>query len=161
MPKIPINNFQYTIVKSEGKKRLRLNAPDYYQHWINEKTQVGDKGTITVKNKKPTRSATQLNYYAILIDLIADYSGNSWEDTHSALMIENWGVRKVKIGDKITEVRKSVSDSAECKKMDMSEQIKFTVKRCKELGIVIPKGKCPNCDSIECLCHLSVGNYHK
>lgn len=132
--KIPTDNFQFRVVNLEGKKAIQLNSRAYYQHFLDTKTQIGNIGTMTIKVKKPTRSANQLNYYAVVVDLIAEYSGDTWDDIHSALMIKNWGTHTV-LG---VEVRKSISDAAQIPKDEMSEQIEFALKEAKQLGIVVP-----------------------
>jgi GTP cyclohydrolase II len=132
--KIPIDNFQFRVVNLNGKKSIELKSRTYFQHFLNTKTEVGNIGTMTIKVKKPTRSANQLNYYAVIVGLIADYTGDTWDDVHSALMILNWGTHTV-MG---VEVRKSVSDVAQIKKNDMSEQIEFALSEAKKLGIVVP-----------------------
>jgi len=134
MKKIPINTFQFKIVKLGDKKTIALNSRNYYQHFLNTKTQVGDIGSMVLKLKKPTRSEVQLNYYAVIVSLIADYTGDTWEELHGALMILNWGTKEV-LG---VEVRKSVSNNAGIKKNEMSEQIEFALSKAKELDIVVP-----------------------
>lgn len=141
MKKIPINSFQFKISKVNGKKVIELLSRRYYQHFINEKTQVGDIGVMDLRMKKPTRSESQLAYYAVVVGLIADYTGETWEDMHSALMILNWGTKKVKIGNDIVDVRKSVSDKAQIPKDEMSDQIEFALSKAKELNIKVPTKK--------------------
>lgn len=134
MKKIPTSTFQFKIVKIDDKKTIALNSRAYYQHFLNTKTEVGEIGSMTLKLKKPTRSEVQLNYYAVIVSLIADYTGDTWEELHSALMILNWGTKKV-LG---VDVRKSVSDNARIPKNEMSEQISFALEKAKEFGIVVP-----------------------
>ena len=55
--------FAGTIVQErEGKNRLKLNAPEYFQHAINQ-FKTGDYITITLTNKRPKRTVSQNNYY--------------------------------------------------------------------------------------------------
>ena len=93
---------------------------------------------MTIILKKSTRTEQQLRYYAVLVGLLADYTGNTWEEMHDALMRLKWGTKKVKIGKEIVEVRKSISNSAKFKLTDMIEQIEFTLEKCFELDIVVP-----------------------
>lgn len=136
--KFPTDNFQFSITMRDGVKSVALNSRNYYQHFINTKTKVGDIGTLTLKIKKPTRSENQLNYYAVIVGLIADYSGDDWDSVHSGLMILNWGTKTIWIGGKPVEVRKSISDSARIPKDEMGEQIEFALKEAKAMGIVVP-----------------------
>lgn len=136
--KIPTDSFQFKIVKVNGKNTIALVSRQYYQHFLNTKTKEGDIGTMTIILKKSTRTEQQLRYYAVLVGLLADYTGNTWEEMHDALMRLKWGTKKVKIGKEIVEVRKSVSNSAKFKLTDMIEQIEFTLEKCFELDIVVP-----------------------
>lgn len=138
MKKIPTDSFTFKIVKKDGKNTLALNSRTFYQHFLNTKTKEGDIGTLTITLKKPTRSDQQLRYYGVLVGLIADYTGNTWEEMHEALMIIKWGTKKLKLGNKTVEVRKSVSNSARFKKVDMMEHIEFTLEQASELGIIVP-----------------------
>jgi hypothetical protein len=55
--------FAGTIVQEDGKRnRLKLNAPDYYHHALNQ-FKPGDYITITLTNKRPKRTVSQNNYY--------------------------------------------------------------------------------------------------
>lgn len=138
MKKIPTDSFQFKIEKKDGKKVLALNARKYYQHFLNTKTKEGDIGTLTISLAKPTRSEQQLRYYAVIVGLIAEYTGNTWEEMHEALMILKWGTKKVKIGNNMVDVRKSISNGAGFKKIDMIEQIEFALEKCFEFGIKVP-----------------------
>lgn len=138
MKRIPTNQFQFKIVWKDNRKTVELNSRTFFQHFINQHTTVGDIGSMTLKMKKPTRSEAQLAYYAVIVGLIAHDTGNTWEDVHSGLMILNWGKKKIKIGNKTVEVRKSVSDNARIRKDEMSEQIEFALKEAKDLKIKVP-----------------------
>lgn len=136
--KIPTDSFQFKIVKKDGKNTVALSSRTYYQHFLNTKTKEGDVGTLTLAIKKSTRSESQLRYYAVIVGLIAEYTGNTWEEMHDALMRLKWGTKKIKIGNEIVEVRKSISDSAKFKKVDMIDQIEFALEKCFDLEIKVP-----------------------
>ena len=138
MKKIPTDSFQFKIVKLNGVKTIQLLSRPYYQHWINEKTKEGDIGSMELTLKKPTRSEAQLRYYAVIVGLIAGHSGYTWNECHEGLMIARWGTKKIKIGNKEVFVRKSVSDSARMKKVDMMDQIEYTLSVAKDYEIKIP-----------------------
>lgn len=138
MKKIPIDSFQFKIVVEKGIKRLALVSQRYYQHFLNTKTKEGDKGTLTVSLAKPTRSESQLRYYAVIVGMIAEYTGNTWEEMHDCLMILKFGTKKVKLGKDIVNVRKSISNSARFGKLDMVELIEFALEKCFELEIKVP-----------------------
>jgi len=134
------NNFGFEIVLDEktGKKKMALNSMRYFQHFLDTKTKVGDKGSFEPKFEKPTRSAEQLRYYAVLVGLIADYTGYTWDETHEALMKLKWGTKKVVIDGEIVEVRRSLSNKAKFPKGDMVEQIDFALEKCKKFEIHVP-----------------------
>lgn len=136
--KIPTDSFQFKIVKKDGQKTIALSSRQYYQHFLNTKTKEGEIGVMELKMKKPTRSESQLRYYAVLIGLIADYTGNTWEEMHEAIMILRWGTKKVKLGNKTVEVRKSIANSAQFGKINMIETIEYALEKCFELEIVVP-----------------------
>ncbi len=136
--KIPSDSFTFKIVKKDGKNSVALSSRTFYQHFLNTKTKEGDMGTLTIKMKKPSRSDSQLRYYAVLVGLIADYNGNTWEEMHEALMVLRWGTKKIWLGTRVVHVRKSISDNAKFSKLDMMEHIDYTLGVCEELGIVVP-----------------------
>jgi hypothetical protein len=138
MIKIPSDSFQFKIAFKDGQKVVELNSRSFYQHFLNTKTGVGDIGVLHLKMKKPTRSEQQLRYYAIVVGLIADYTGNTWEEMHESLMILRFGTKEVKIGKDTVKVRRSVSNSAKFPKGEMCELIEFSIEKANELEIVIP-----------------------
>jgi len=138
MKKIPLDSFQFQIKKVDGIKKVALISQPYYQHFLNEKTKEGDKGTLTISLATPTRSEAQLRYYAVVVGLIADNCGYTWDECHDALMKLKWGTKKIKIGKDTVEVRKSISNGARFKKVDMIEQIEFAIEKAFELNIHIP-----------------------
>ncbi len=57
--------FAGTIIQENGatqRNRLKLNAPQYFQHAINQ-FKPGDWISITLTNKRPKRTVSQNNYY--------------------------------------------------------------------------------------------------
>ena len=138
MIKIPSDSFQFKIAFKDGQKVVELNSRSFYQHFLNTKTGVGDIGVLHLKMKKPTRSEQQLRYYAVIVGLIADYTGNTWDEMHEALMILNWGTKEIKVGNKIVNVRKSISDRARFSKGDMMEQIEYALQIAKDYEIKVP-----------------------
>lgn len=69
-------DFGGTIEKGEdGKNKLRINAPKWYQHQLN-KFKVGEKVSIYLSNRKPKRSEAQNRYYwGVYLPLIANETG--------------------------------------------------------------------------------------
>lgn len=61
--------------KTTGLKKLRMEAPKYWQHAIN-KLKAGDKVTIVLEQRKWKRSIAQNNYYwGVYLPLIAKETG--------------------------------------------------------------------------------------
>ncbi len=62
--------------KTANKKKLRLNAERYFQHFLNTKTNVGDRVTVKVTNQKPKRTTQQNRYYwGVYLPLISEKTG--------------------------------------------------------------------------------------
>lgn len=138
MKKLPEDSFRFKIAKVNGKNSIELLSRNYYQHFLNTKCHPGDAGSLTINFKKPTRSEAQLRYYAVVVGMIADYTGDDWEGVHEALTILKFGRRKVKIGKDIVEVRRSISNRARMPKNMMSELIEFALEKAYELNIKVP-----------------------
>lgn len=138
MKKTPIDSFTFKIVLVKGIKTLVLNSRVYYQHFLNTKTKEGEIGTMTISMKKPTRSDSQLRYYWVVIGLIADHCGYNSEELHDAIMKLKFGTKKIKVGKDIVEVRKSISNGAKFRKMEMMELLDFVLEKANELGVVVP-----------------------
>lgn len=134
----PSDSFQFKIVKKDGIKAIELLSRPYYQHFLNTKTNVGDIGTMNLTFKKPTRSEQQLRYYAVIVGLLAEYTGDDWESIHECLMTIKFGTREVKLGKDIVKVRYSISNKAMFSKLKMIELIEYAMEKCNELGVVIP-----------------------
>lgn len=138
MGKIPTDNFQFKIAQKDGQKVIELLSRKFYQHFLNTKTKVGDFGTMQITFKKPSRTDSQLRYYAVIVGLLATHTGYTWDEMHEALMIIKWGTKEVKIGEQSVRVRKSISNRARFPKDWMSEQIEFTLEKAMEYEINIP-----------------------
>lgn len=138
MQKIPTDNFQFNVVNLNGVKSIQLFSRPYYQHWLNNNTKEGDIGTMQLTLKKPSRSGAQLRYYAVIVGLIGENTGHTWEEVHESLMVLKFGTTKIKIGKDLVDVRKSVSDRARLPKGDMVELIEFALQKAAELEIKVP-----------------------
>lgn len=138
MQKPTNDTFQFKITTVDGIKKIVLLSQKYYQHFLNTKTKIGDIGSMTLTLKKPTRSEQQLRYYAVIIGLIADDLGYTWEEMHEAVMILKFGTRKIKVGNNMVDVRQSVSNGARFEKLKMMELIEFSLQKAEELEIRVP-----------------------
>lgn len=135
---IPTDSFAFKVAQINGIKKIALISQRYYQHFLNTKTKVGDKGTMFLTFEKPTRSESQLRYYWIVVGLLADNCGYTSEEMHEALMVLKFGKKKIKVGKDIVEVRKSISNSARFSKLNMMDLIEFGIEKAFELNIIIP-----------------------
>lgn len=138
MKKIPTDSFTFKIVKKDGKNTIALNSRTFYQHFLNTKTKDGELGSMTISMKKPTRSDSQLRYYWVVIGLIADHCGYNSEELHDAIMKLKFGTKKIKVGKDLVEVRKSISNGAKFRKMEMMELLDFVLEKANELEVVVP-----------------------
>jgi len=134
-------SFQFIVQEVNGSKAIVLNSPLHYKQWINSKTKVGEKGTITLSFKKLPRSQSQLNYYWVLVGYLAEYTGFTDDEIHEALMKLKFGTKKVKIGSETVEVRKSISSNARFPLVDMIELIDFAREKCLDLDIHVPSAQ--------------------
>ncbi len=136
--KIPAESFQFEIVLDKEEKRAKILAPDYYKHFIKTKTKVGEKGTMHLDFKKPTRSKVQLNYYFVIVGLIAVHTGDTKEEMHDVLTSLKFGTKKLNRFGREVEVRRSVSDVARMNKTDMGELIEFALEKAAYLNVNVP-----------------------
>lgn len=130
--------FQFKISLVDNIKTLVLLSRPYYQHFLNTKVKVGEIGTMTLDFKKPTRTEQQLRYYWVIVGLISEYTGNTEEELHEALMILKFGTKEVKLGKDLVNVRQSISNSARFEKQKMAELIEFALEKAQELEIRVP-----------------------
>lgn len=93
---------------------------------------------MTLDFKKPTRTEQQLRYYWVIVGLISEYTGNTEEELHEALMILKFGTKEVKLGKDLVNVRQSISNSARFEKQKMAELIEFALEKAQELEIRVP-----------------------
>lgn len=136
--KIPKDSFQFEITEKEGQRGFKLNSPTYLQHFLKTKVKVGDRGTMHLDFKKPTRSENQLDYYFVLCTLIAAHTGDTKDDMHVILTSLKFGTRKVKrFGEEVT-LRQSVSNAAKIPKDRMGELIEFALEKAAYLEIKVP-----------------------
>ena len=64
-------------------KKVVLNAPKLYQHFLNENTKVNDEIAMYITSKRPKRSLLQNNYYALYLSLISLSSGYTPKELRS------------------------------------------------------------------------------
>lgn len=117
---------------TEKAVRIRMNAPQLYQHFLNKVCKVGDNVTMYITNKRPKRSLQLNNYYHLYISLISLSSG------HSPAELKAWakgkfltkGISEV-FGHK-TRVVKSTSDLNTAEFLEFLEELELST------GIPLP-----------------------
>lgn len=140
--KIPQSDaFTFCIEQVGDQKKLKITAEQYYRHFLKTKCTVGAQGTMYLTFAKPTRSDQQLRYYWVLVGLIAEYAGYTRDECHDALMRLKFGIKEVKIGSDIVQVRRSISNSARMTKTECIELIEFALEKCSELNINVPSAE--------------------
>lgn len=85
------------IEKVEEKLKLKLNAPQYLDHFLRMHTHVGDAVSLVVTIKRPKRTQSQNNFFFIYLDLISLSCGHTADELH------RWVNGKI-LGQGITEV---------------------------------------------------------
>lgn len=78
-------HFLGKIVMDEetGKKRITHNSERYLQHFLNTKTKVGEKVSITITTQQLKRTLRQNRYYWANLQHISDQGSNDPEDLHN------------------------------------------------------------------------------
>lgn len=74
--------FAGKVVEVDGERKVTLNAPALYKHFLKTVCKVGDEVSFYVTNKRPKRSQQQNDYYFLYLSLIALSSGHTVEDLH-------------------------------------------------------------------------------
>lgn len=67
-------------VDGKPTRKLELNAPMLYQHFLNETGKIGDIVTLNVSSKRPKRSVQQNNYLHLYLSLISVSSGHNMKE---------------------------------------------------------------------------------
>jgi hypothetical protein len=113
-------------------KKIKVNAPALYQHFLNETCKPGDEITMIITNKRPKRSEAQNNYLHLYLSLIGTSSG------HTMAELKAWvkgkflskGITEV-YGDKVRVV-KSTSE------LNISEFMELLERLEKETKVPLP-----------------------
>lgn len=68
----------------DGKKERKvvMNAPALYRHFLNTVCTLGDEISLYITNKRPKRSQSQNNYYFLYLSLIVLSSGHTIDELH-------------------------------------------------------------------------------
>ena len=64
-------------INDKPTRKVELNAPALYQHFLDNTCKVGDIITLNITNKRPKRSALQNNYFFLYLSLISLSSGHT------------------------------------------------------------------------------------
>ena len=128
------NIFGGTIIwnKTQNRKEIEFNNFFYYQHFLNKYTNVGDKVTVTVTNKKPKRTVLQNAFLWAYYTHIAEETGHSPDEIHEWAKGKLLPSKVVEVmGDKV-RMRGSTTD------LSVSDFIEFIMRIEAETGITMP-----------------------
>lgn len=85
------------VVLVDQKLKVKLNGPQYLDHFLKTHTKIGDDVLMVVTSKRPKRSQSQNNFLFVYLDLISLSCGHTVEELH------RW-VNGYILGQGITEV---------------------------------------------------------
>ena len=89
--------FTIKIFEVDGVNIARIQAEQYYRHFMKTHAKPGQEGTLKIELKKPKRSIAQNNFYWVYLNLISISSGHNPRELH------NWAKGKF-LSKGITEV---------------------------------------------------------
>ncbi len=121
----------------DNKKRFIPKSPAYYNQ-ESQKVPLGKVVAVEFKAKLPSRSQAQLRYHWVLIGYLAEHCGYTGEEMHDAVMRAKFGIKTVKVGKLVQQVRKSISGHAYLSKADTMELINYDLELCAEMDIHVP-----------------------
>ena len=111
-PTTQSNPFGATIELKDGKRKLKLNSPDFFHAQL-EMFPLNTKITLWLDSKPPTRSQQQNNLYFLYLSVIADETGHTKDELHAFFkgkllsdgLVEIYGqkVRRVKSTTKLSK----------------------------------------------------------
>lgn len=136
---MPHNRIQFhnpaVVELRDGKKALALNKTSYQRNI--DQFKVGEKVSVTIDNERVTASEQQRRYlFGVCYPIMGEYTGHDKDELHDWAMRQHFGTKKVKVGDKVSEVRRSWTTLA---KHEGVEFITWLIGFASmELGCVIP-----------------------
>lgn len=105
------HNFGGVVVTlPDGKKKIQINDTWNYQDYVQKTCNNGDKITLYITNKRPTRTQQQHKFYFAYLGIIARETGNDKDELHEWAKKEflTTGITEI-FGTKIRKV-KSTTD---------------------------------------------------
>jgi len=120
------------IEPETNQRRIAMNAPALYQHFLNKICKVGDHVSMYITNKRPKRSLAMDRYYWLYLSLIALASGHTPQELHAWAKGKflTTGIKEV-FGDK-TRITDSSADLNVGEFLEYLERIEFST------GIPLP-----------------------
>lgn len=120
------------VVSADGKLKVKLNAPQYLDHFLKMHTKANDDVLMVLTAKRPKRSAKQNNFFFVYMDLISLSCGHSVDDLH------RW-VNGFILGQGITEVfGTKVRRVGSTSNLNISEFCEMMNRICEATDIPIP-----------------------
>lgn len=121
----------------EGHKRFVPTSKEFLASMM-AGIPIGKKLTCTFSEKIPTRSEAQLHYHWVLLTLISDYTGDTKEELHDAIMRIKFGTKLIRLAGHSVQVRKSISNMGRMTVSQVAELINFDLEVCQKLDIHVP-----------------------
>ena len=81
-PTYESQTFLGKVLEKDGERKLILNSPALYNHFLKTTCRVGDEVALSMTNRRPKRSLQQSNYYRLYLSLISLSSGHTPEELH-------------------------------------------------------------------------------
>lgn len=81
-PTYKSEQFAGKVTLINGERKIALNAPAHYHHFLNNTCKLGDLVSLSITNKRPKRSEQQNRYYRLYLSLIALSSGHTENELH-------------------------------------------------------------------------------
>ena len=123
--------FKARIVLKDGKRKLQLNSPTYFQGII-ERLPLNSELTLWFDERKLKRSEAQNRFYWLYLNLIEQETGNSADDMHLLFrgLFLSKGITEV-FGHKVRQV-KSTTD------LNKSEFTEYLLKIEEKTDVPLP-----------------------
>lgn len=125
--------FGASVTERDGRKALSMNAPDYYQTFLNSLA-VGDTLSVEITNKKPKRTTQQNSYYwGVYLPTIAKETGEHDLDRLHALFKAKFLTKEIaKVLNEKVRITRSTTD------LSVSEFAEFIMHIEELTGVAAP-----------------------
>jgi hypothetical protein len=133
-------NGKITASPTGRGREFTADSEPYLADCLN-KLPIGKKVACTFSEENASRSAQQLSYHWVLMKYLSDYTGNTKEEMHDAIMRIVFGTKVIELKNFKVHVRKSIADSARFPKHKMVELTNYDLELCRHFDINVPTAK--------------------